>query len=168
MSTHSLHLDEGVSAAPDFSPGIVKDDERLLRALFNPEHVQGGQIIDRAVPVRDLRERGFSVHRMACVSPDFVLHSIDQLISRPRKGGPWIDEGVAILMTSAVRALRLNDARAFVVIDTARYDHPGHASIYAAEPARGESYVRELRSLLLPLLQERRSVAEAYAINGKT
>ena len=167
MSTHSLHLDESVSAAPDFSPGIVKDDERLLRALFNPEHVLGGQVIDRAVPVRDLRERGFSVHRMTCVSPDFVQHSIDQLISRPRKGDPWIDEGVAVLMTSAVRALHLNDARAFVVIDTARYDHPGHASIYAAEPGKGESYARELRGLLLPFLQERMSLTEAYATDGK-
>ena len=165
MSSHPLHLDEGASAAPDFSPGIVKDGEQLLRALFNPEHVEDGLVTDRAIPVRDLRERGFSVHRMKYVHPDFVQRSIDELLSRPRKGGPWTDEGVAVFMTSCIRALRLNGERAFVVIDTALPDNPGHASIYAAEPGRGESYARELRDLLLPFLQERMLVADAYNID---
>ena len=166
MSTHSLHLDESVSAAPDFSPGIVNDDERLLRALFNPEHVKDGQVIARAIPVRDLRERGFSVHRLEHVSPDFVQCSISQTLSRPRKGGTWTDEGVAVFLTSCIRALQLDGERAFVVIDTGLADNPGHASIYAAEPGRGESYARELRDLLLPFLQERMTVADAYNIAG--
>lgn len=167
IPTHSPHLDESISAAPDFSPGIVKDDERLLRALFNPEHVQDGQVLDRAIPVQDLRRRGFSVHRMAHVSPEFVQRSIDELLARPRRAGPWADEGVAVLLTSGIRTLQLEGARAFVVIDTAHAGNPGHASIYVAKPEKGESYTRELRGLLLPFLQERKSVAEAYAINGK-
>lgn len=53
--TAPLHLDEGISAAPDFSPGIVQDNERLLRTLFNPAHVQHGKVLPRAIPVQDLR-----------------------------------------------------------------------------------------------------------------
>ena len=98
MATDSLHIDETKSAAPDFSPGIVKDEEWLLRALFNPEHVQDKQVLDRAIPVQDLRQRGFSVHRMAHVTPDFVQRSIDQTLSRLREGDPWTDEGVAVFL----------------------------------------------------------------------
>ncbi len=168
MSADSIHLDESVSAAPDFSPGVIRDDERLLRALFNPEHIHEGQVLDRAIPVRDLRERGFSVHRMKHVSQEFVQRSIDEVLARPRKSGPWTDEGVAVLRTIHVRSLRQADTRAFVVIDTALPHNPGHASIYAAEPGRGESYARELRDLLLPFLQKRMSIADAYDLDTNT
>ena len=159
----SLHLDESVSAAPDCSPGTVQDDERLLRALFNPQHVQQGKVLARAIPVKDLRERGFSVHRVSHVTPDFVQSYIDDALFRPRSGEPWTDEGVAILLTAKIRKLLLNGQRAFVVIDTGHPDNPGHASIYAAQPDRSEAHARELRTLLLPLLQNRLSVQEAFS-----
>ena len=52
------HRDERVSAAPELSPGVVEDDEIVLREMFNPEHVRDGEVIERAVPVDDLRYRG--------------------------------------------------------------------------------------------------------------
>ncbi len=157
-----LHLDESLSAAPDFSPGIVQDDERLLRALFNPEHIRQGQLLDRAIPVKDLRERGFSVDRATYVTRALVQSKIDGTLSRPRQGRPWIGEGIAILITAEIRNLLVDEQQAFVVIDTATTDNPGHASIYAAQPGKKESQVRELRGLLLPLLENRCSLQEAF------
>ncbi len=67
------------------------------------------------------------------------------------------------MKTLEVRRLCVKEARAFVVIDTAIEENPGHASIYAATPEKGEAHVRRLRHLLIPLLQERMSLEEAYA-----
>ena len=156
------HLDEHVSAAPGLSPGIVADDELLLREMFNPQHVRDGKLLPSAISLHDLRSRGFSVHRMKYVSLAFVKVSMEARLSRPRKDEPWKSEGVAKLDAREVRQLCVDDEQAFVVIDTALKDNRGHASIYAAEPGKGDAYARELRFLLLPLLQHRMTVDEAF------
>ena len=162
MTAYPLHIDESVSAAPDFSPGVVRDSEPLLRALFNPEHVQQGKVLARAISLRDLRERGFSVHRIRYASYDLVMSFINEVLSRPRSGEPWTDAGVATLHTAQVRNFQVNGQRAFVVIDSASQENPGHASIYAARPEQGNAHARELRALLLPLLQARISLTDAF------
>ena len=149
---------------PGISPGIVEDEEFLLREMFNPQHVRSGKLLERAIRAEDLWKKGFSVHRMKYVSADFVQESVENSLSRPRKAEPWKDEGVAKLQTLSVRLLCTDDGKkAFVVIDTALNENPGHASIYIAEPERGEKYARRLRNLLLPLLQNRMTIDEAYA-----
>jgi hypothetical protein len=160
------HRDEGVSAAPGLSPGVVEDDEILLREMFNPEHVRAGEVIERAVPVEDLRARGFSVHRMKFVAPGFIKASMRERVARPRAGDAWRDEGVAKLVARTVRELRKDERQAFVVIDTAEEDNHGHASIFAADPLVGRAHARKLRGLLLPLLQKRMSVDEAFVERG--
>lgn len=163
MSTITIHLDEHVSAAPGISPGVVEDDEFLLRELFNPQHVDDdGRILVTAISLKDLRERGFSVNRIRYVSPEFIRSSVEERLSRPRQGTPWRDEGVAKLETRRVRQIRVEEDRAFAVIDTALPENPGHASIYAGRPEKGEAYARELRSLLLPLLHDRMTIEQAF------
>ena len=130
--------------------------------MFNPQHVQNGELVEAAIPVEELRSKGFSVHRMEYVTVEYVKESIKERLSRPRPGTPWRDEGVARLQTSAVRALRVENQKAFVVIDTATQDNRGHASIYVAAPKKGRAHAKELRALLLPLLQERMSVEQAF------
>ena len=156
------HLDEHVSAAPGLSPGPVEDDELLLRELFNPQHVRNGELLPTAISLKDLRLRGFSVHRMKYVTAEFVKASMEERLSRPRKGEPWKNEGVAKLKALEVRQLRVDDRQAFVVIDMAQQNNRGHASIYAAMPEKGDSHARELRNLLLPFLQKRMPVDEAF------
>ena len=92
---------------------------------------------------------------------EFVEKSIQTRLSRKRKE-PWASEGVSKLKTLAVRQIFLEDERAFVVIDTATEDNPGHASIYFATPQKGKAYAREARGILLPLLQDRMTLDEAY------
>ena len=145
MSACPFHTDEGVSAAPDFSPGVVQDSEYLLRALFSPEHVRDGKVLSRAISLQDLQKRGFSVHRIEYVSRDYVLSLISKVLARPRSEEPWTDAGVAILHTEQVRSLQMKDERAFRVIDIATYENPGHAAIYAAQPWQGKAHARELR-----------------------
>jgi len=69
---------------------------------------------------------------------------------------------VSKLQTLVVRQIFMGDERAFVVIDTATEDNPGHASIYFAAPQKGKAYAREARGFLLPLLQNRMTLDEAY------
>ncbi len=161
LAGSSLHLDECVSAAPDLSPGTVDDEERLLREMFNPQHVRDGKLLPSAISLTDLRCRGFSVHRMKYVTVEFIEASILERLSRPRKT-PWQDEGVARFQALAVRRISVCDQQALVVIDTAHEDNHGHASIYAAAPEKGDAHARELRALLLPLLQERMPVHQAF------
>lgn len=144
---------------------MVQDDEQLLREMFDPEHVQGGELLERAIPVTDLREKGFSLHRMRYVSRQFLQNAVQERMARPRKV-PWKEVGVAVLCASAVRALTSDSdaGQAFVVIDTALQSNPGHASLFAADPAKGPAYARKLRAILLPLLQTRTSIEEAYAL----
>lgn len=162
MSVSSPHLDEHTSAAPGLSPGIVEDDECLLRELFNPQHIKNGELQPAAISLKDLRRCGFSVHRMKYVTAEFVKASIEERLSRPRKGEPWKNEGAAKLKALEVRQILFDGRQAFVVIDTAEPNNRGHASIYAATPGKGDPHARELRKLLLPFLQKRMPVDKAF------
>ncbi len=133
--------------------------------MFDPEHVKDGEILARAIPVKELLERGFSLHRMAHVTRRFVEDAVRERLARPRQT-PWGEAGVAVLHAKEVRSKRLDDGtdqgQAFVLIDTAVAENPGHASLFAAEPHRGPAHARKLRELLLPLLHRRTSIKEAY------
>ena len=133
-----------------------------MREMFDPEHVKDGKILERAIPVTDLRQNGFSLHRMAHVSQQFVELAVQERLMRPRKT-PWRDEGVAVLHAKEVRGLRLEADQALVIIDTARVEHRGHASLFVADPDRGPAHARKLRALLLHLLHRRTSIEAAYA-----
>ena len=157
-----MHLNESASASPEYSPGVVLDPEILLREMFNPQHIIEGNVVVTAVSLTELRSAGFSVHRKEYVSLKFVRDSMEKRLLRPRKGEPWQDEGVAEMLSGDVRSLRTDGERAFVVIDTALSDNRGHASIYAANPKLGDAHARKLRSLLIPLLQNRKPVEQAF------
>ena len=156
------HRDERVSTAPGLSPGVVEDGETVLREMFNPEHVRDGEVIERAVPVDDLRHRGFSVHRMRYVAPAFIKSSMERRVAKARKGDTWREEGVAKIGVRAVRDLSIDGEQALVVIDTATDENRGHASILTANEGAGRGQARKLRERLLPLLRQRMPVDAAY------
>ncbi len=154
---------ETAGPGPNAPLGAVADDEFLLREVFNPYHVTNGVLIERAISLDDLLGDGFSVHRMRYVSAEWLKASIERRLSRPRSDEPWKSEGVAKLKAGEVREIRLDDDRgAFAVESTPTEDNPGHASIYAADPGKGKRHARKLRKLLLPLLENRMTVDEAY------
>ena len=157
------HIDETISAAPDLSPGVVQDDEQLLRSLFNPDHIKDGVLQVVAIPLRDLQVRGFSVNRLSHVTPEFVDAGINRLLARRPGGEPRYSEGVAKFTAGMVRSIQVDGRQSFVAIDTALPDNVGHASIYLSDVSMPQSQARRMRERLLPLLQRRTSVAEAFA-----
>ena len=157
------HLDETVTASPDISPGLVQDDERVIRALFNPDHIKEGQIVSSAIPIRDLLKRGFSVQRRNFTTQEILEKIIDRYLSRESGTSKRKFEGVAPLETREVRGLIEDDKRVFVVIDTALECNPGHASIYLSDTTVPDSKAREYRKLLMPFLNYRTSIAEALS-----
>lgn len=163
MTFQSPHLDEVVSASPDVSPGVVLNDEQLLRALFNPDHIKNGALQVAAIPLRDLQARGFSVYRLSHVTPELISDGINRLLARRPGGEPRNSEGVAKFSAGTVRSIQVDDRQVFVVIDTALPDNVGHASIYLSDVSMPQSQARRMREQLLPLLQQRMSVAEAFA-----
>lgn len=162
MPCQTLHLDETSSSAPDISPGVVEDAEPLLRSLFNPDHIRDGQIQPSAIPLKDLQERGFSVNRLRFVTQEFVEDSISRILARTFQGSARESEGVAYFRASAVRDVRDNDTRVFVVIDTALPENHGHASIYLADLKLKPSQARRMREKLMPILRDRVSVSQAF------
>ena len=164
MDLQSKYLDETVSAAPDVSPGVILNDEQLLRSLFNPDHIKDGVLQVAAIPLRDLQVRGFSVNRLSHVTPEFVDAGINRLLARRPGGEPRYSEGVARFSAGTVRGIQVEGRQVFVVIDTALPVNVGHASIYLSDVSMPQSQARRMRERLLPLLQRRMSVAEAFAL----
>jgi hypothetical protein len=146
-----------------FSPGLVADKEILLREMLNPDHVVDDEIQPTAISLTDLRERGFSVHRMGYVTWELVEISINEKLARPFQGKPRASEGVARFTAREVREIQYNGNQAFVVVDTATELNPGHASIYLANIDVHPSLARGMRDKLRPLLNRQISLTEAFA-----
>ena len=164
MPCQTPHLDENTTAAPGISPSTVVDEENLIREVLNPDHFVNGQVVSAAIPLSDLQERGFSVHRLEYVTRKFVENAINQKLARPYQDMPRASEGVARFSARAVREFRDNGNQAFVVVDAATISNPGHASIYLSKVGMKGSQARSMRNKLLPLLEYRMSVAAAFAV----
>ena len=113
--------------------------------------------------MKELRIRGFSVHRLDHVAQNLIEGSIISKLARAFHGQPRVSEGIARFTAGAVREIRNNGNQAFVVIDTATRCNPGHASIYLSDLEMKESLAKRNRKKLLPLLENRMSVAEVFA-----
>ena len=158
----SIHLDEGVSPDPNHSPGIVGDDEYLIREMCDPGHFdENGAITPAAISLKHLISEGVSVHRRQHTSIEFIKNSVRNRC-RDRQG--W-EEYVSLIKVAEVRAIKDEGRQAFRVIDDPIADNPGHANIYASRSENGpisSGHARKLRKYLLPLLQNRMSVEAAF------
>ena len=158
-----LRLDER-SPAPHLSPGVVTDSEYLIRELCDPGLFdENGNVVEAAISAKDLLSRGFSVHRRKHTPISFVKEAV----KRRCEGRPDWKECVALFETRGVRSIRDIKKQAFFVIDTPSEEDRGHASIYVGFPEkedvqRGRGHARRMRMRLLPFLQHRMSVDDAY------
>ena len=164
MPCQTPHLDESSSAVPGLSPGVVADHEWLLRSIFYSDDIVDGVVQNTAISLDDLRERGYSVNRQHYVSRGVIESGIAKYLQKPFNGIPREYLGIACFKTSTVRDIVSNDSQAFVVIDAAEPDNPGHAAIYAANPSIPDSKARQLRSLLFPLLCSPVSLEQALSM----
>ena len=164
MQQHIPHLDESTSANPTMSPGPVRDQETLLRIIIEPDHIREGRIQPSAVQLRDLTNRGLSVHRKEYTTRNAVDAVAQALLGRPTAAGRRSLEGLASFNTGAVRAIGIQDRQAFVVIDTALPNNTAHASIYLASPQVSQSLARELREHLLRLMENTLTLEQAFQL----
>ena len=124
-----LTLDESTGAIPALSPGPVQDQETLLRIIIEPDHINEGRIQPSAVQLRDLTQRGLSVHRREYTTEQEIRTAAQALADRTTAAGRRRLEGLASFTAGVVRDIRNLERQAFVVIDTALPNNMAHASI---------------------------------------
>lgn len=153
---HAYTVTHELSPQSDYSPGIVQNQETLLRAMFQPEHIVDGKVIVTAIALEDLKDRGFSIDRFSCACRTKLESIINQqMTKKPDRRQACT---IARFLCHHVREIHTSEGeRAFLVIDTACHCHISHASIYAARP-HGKAYLRQLRGLLVPILQDHTTV----------
>ncbi len=141
-----------------YSPGVVQDEEELLRIIFYPEHIIDNIVQPSAIALEDLRSRGFSVDRRQYAQQDILQQNVANLRNRQQEARQV--DYIAQLQCKTVRNIQDNNAeRAFIVIDTAYEMNMSHASIYSAKP-RTDADLRRLRNRLLVLLERRCSLED--------
>lgn len=155
--------DDESTSQSQHSPGPVKDSEELLRVLFYPEHVKDGLVLETAIPLEDLRERGFSVDRRGYAKRSAIEQRVSRQMANEKKREERQESTISKFRCGAVRKILNQDhGRACIVIDTALQENPAHASIYSKD-SLGRGGLKKIRNLMLPLLQERYTVDEIFA-----
>lgn len=147
--TSRLNL-EGNQQSP-FSPSVVNDLEIIIRTSFAPEYVLNGQLIPTAISSEDLARRGFSVDRNSYVDTNVIKTRVsDQKNKSPQTREISYSSQVEVY---AIRSLFLKDSqRAVVILDDGIEGNDAHAIILDAY-SRSKSGLREIKALLLPILQ---------------
>ena len=161
----NIHLDEGVSCESNYSPGVIKDSEYLIRDMCNPEFFDETGITDAAISLDDLRSNGVSVHRREHTTAGFVKQAL-QVRCKDRQD--WKMDNVSLVKVKSIREIRDGKKQLFRVIDTATKDNPAHADIFPSilkDRTLNKGDARLLRRLLLPLLKESMSVDVAFQIS---
>ena len=116
------------------------------------------------MPSDGLFFKGLSFHRLEHVSREFIECSRDVKLSKKPK---WRFLGLVQLSVHEVRSIQrtVGEVVVFlVVIDTASLENTSHASLYAAcrPPQYSKSIAREVRSILLPLIERYTSIDSVF------
>jgi hypothetical protein len=151
--------DEQISQS-SFSPGVVKDEEDLLRWHFHPEHFKDGNILPAAITTSDLAQNGLSVDRYQYASKERIQEEIKRMQDRiPEKRKFAL---ICKFSCLDVRDLRDEEGgRALMVIDETLENNPAHASIYSAKD-RSKGVLRKIRSDLLSLLEKHQNINDVF------
>jgi hypothetical protein len=131
--------------------GVVEDDENLIRILYEPEHIRDGVLLEAAIPLEDLKERGFSLDREAHVKSKIVEDRIKtQKAKNP--GNRQRDTKSVFRCINIRNIIDCNGIRLCIVLDSPSKSNPAHASLYGIKCSGSE--LRKIRGLLIPALQE--------------
>ena len=144
-----------------FSPGVVKDEETLLRWHFHPEHFRDGKILPSAITTTDLKEKGLSIDRHQYTSKARIENEIEQMQTR----SPGQREFALLCRFSCYQVRALQDTeedRSFVVIDEALKENKAHASVYSAKD-RSKGMLRKIRNDLLSILDKHSNIDDLFS-----
>lgn len=120
----------------DHSPGLVQDDEVLVRVLYSPHYInkETGEVTPAAFA--DARTRGLSIRRKTHISEKDHRAKIEEKVAVDQAAGRNNDGFWRVVYTRCtdVRNLKLDNGggRAFCVYDTATEDDSSHADVCQA------------------------------------
>ncbi len=110
-----------------YSPGIVQDEEYLIRLIFSPTHFNEQMAQLKPFAFFDCKDKGLSVNRMQYTSVE-ELKQTAAFISHGRQM-----VGVVIAKCGDIRAIiNEENERGFCVYDTATKNNQSHADICQA------------------------------------
>lgn len=143
-----------------YSPGIVKDEEGLLRWKFHPEHYVDDELGPAAVPIRDLKQNGLSVDRCQFSKKERIKEEITRL--QEKLPDQRAQAHVYKFNCSEIRSLKDKEGfRSLLVIDEALKDNEAHAAIYSAKD-RKDSKLRKIRNELLNIFKNRVDIEDIF------
>ncbi|MGB9115386.1 hypothetical protein [Bradyrhizobium sp.] len=157
------HRDEKSSASPWFSPGLVGDNEVVLRTIFDPHHLDGGVLAPAAISLSDLRVRGWSVDRKRFTSLWKMKLSHRGWMTKKQGLNRCL---VLPIEVGAVRAFKDQQNQIFSVTDMALCANPAHAAILLSTKG-GDGAARKARSTLMKCLPKHVEVSEAFAVKDR-
>ena len=119
----------------DHSPGLVGDDEVLIRELYSPHYINEDTGEVKPVAFRDARDRGLSVTRRLHSSERAHRAKIMKKVAADQAAGRNNDGFWRVVSGSCarIRGITGDDGRRlFCVYDTAREDDASHADVCQA------------------------------------
>lgn len=144
-----------------YSPGIVNDNETILRLIISPLHLdpETKEIKPAAFQRKELNKKGASVHRQNYSNEDSLGKLGKKLANREtsRKVA-----GAVVTKCLAIRKIKDDKSRqCFSLLDTACPDHKGHADIFFSINF-SKPYQLKLRAKLIDVFSGLTSLAEVY------
>lgn len=136
-----------------YSPGVVRDEERLCRIVHRVEAVAGSSLGPAAFPVKDLcdpERRGISVIRIEGMTASECRRLVRTAFGHPAR---WTWLGIGAATCGRVRNLLHEGARAFCVVDDGKPGFERHALIRLQDPRLRRSTVRRLRAGLIEVFR---------------
>jgi hypothetical protein len=157
MPAKEPHRDETSSASRWFSPGLVRDDEIILRTIHDPHHIQDGKLsTSAAIPLDDLRSRGWSVDRKKFTS----LWRVKIAHWRWQRRKPDLEGCYLIpIQVGSVRAIPDNT---FSVTDDALWSNPAHGAVILSAHC-GPGAARRARDLLMQAISQYVAASDAFS-----
>jgi hypothetical protein len=163
MSQVEPHRDEKSSASPWFSPGLVEDNEVVLRTIFDPHHLEGGVLAPAAIALSDLKFRGWSLDRKRFTSLWKMKLSHRGWMNKKQD----LDRCLVLpIEVGAVRACREQQKQIFSITDMALCSNPAHAAILLSTKG-GDGAARKARSTLMKYLPKHVDVSDAFAADDR-
>jgi hypothetical protein len=128
---------ENVSVS-QFSPGIVENNEILVRQIYSPIHIdeQPGRV--NTFAFTDAQDKGMSVNRKTYSSREELNKKVQYKLKLDEEQGKVRSfQGVIYATCHDVRAIKTNDnLKAFCVYDTGNKNDISHADISQATSSR--------------------------------
>jgi hypothetical protein len=154
------HRDENSSASRWISPGLVQNEEIILRTVLDPHHIEAGQLSPAAISLSDLQSRGWSVDRKRYTSlwRMRIFHKRWHQRRSDLKQCYVIPINVGRLRQDC----NINGTQLFSIIDMALCLNPAHGTVILSAKS-GDGAARKARKLLMDFLPQYIDVSDTFS-----